>query len=499
MADAALRERTLAVWRRTVSLSWPIAVQQTFNTLMRTVDVVVTGLFSPAAVAAIGLADLYAQVPLRVGLGLGTGAIALSSQDTGRGAEASRDRAITQALLIGFLAGLPLVATGLLVSEPLLGALGAEPAVVEMGGRYLAVVFAAAPLRIVGLVGARSLQGVGDTRTPMLVNGSANLLNILGTVGLGLGVGPLPALGVLGVGVATALGRTFEAVTFTALIASGRTPLSFTRPRDAVVTRQLLAVSAPNFAEGMSISVANFPFNALLVLFGTEVVAAYHIGRRIYQQVAGPLYRAYSVAASVVVGQTLGEGEPAEARFAGLAIAGLSVLTLGLAGGGLVVAAVPVSRLFTSDAATLGYAVTFTRVFGVSMLAFGVFFPFAGALRGAGETRIPFYARFTGAFGFMLGFSYLAGVTLDYGLVGVYAGVVLSYVWWAVVVAAGFRYGDWADRAADMMAERAAASAEAGTDEGDDEAAAAGSDPGDDPDAAGADGDPEASVEADDD
>jgi putative MATE family efflux protein len=457
MADVALRERTLAVWRRTLSLSWPIAVQQTFNTLMRTVDVVVTGLFSPAAVAAIGLADLYAQLPLRVGLGLGTGAIALSSQDTGRGAEATRDRAITQALLIGFLAGVPLVATGLLASEPLLALLGADPEVVRMGGRYLAVVFAAAPLRIVGLVGARSLQGAGDTRTPMVVNGSANVLNILGTVGLGLGVGPLPQLGVLGVGVATAIGRAFEAVSFVALVASGRTVLSFALPRDLVVTRQLLAVSAPNFAEGMSTSVANFPFNALLVLFGTEVVAAYHIGRRIYQQVAGPPYRAFSVAASVVVGQTLGEGEPGEARFSGLAIAGLSVLTLGLIGGGLVLAAEPVSRVFTSDEATLEYAVSFTRVFGVSMLSFGVFFPFAGSLRGAGETRIPFYARFTGSFGFMLGFSYLAAVVLDYGLVGVYAGVALSYVWWCVVVVAGFLYGDWADRAAEMMAERAVA------------------------------------------
>ena len=38
---------------------------------MRTVDILVTALFSPVAVAAIGLADLYARFPLRVGLGMG--------------------------------------------------------------------------------------------------------------------------------------------------------------------------------------------------------------------------------------------------------------------------------------------------------------------------------------------------------------------------------------------------------------------------------------------
>ena len=449
-----LRERVVAVWRRTFSLSWPIAVQQTFTTLMRTVDIIVTGLFSPAAVAAVGLADLYAQIPLRIGLGLGTGAIALSSQDTGRGATGVRDRAITQALLMGFLLGLPLIVVGVAFSQFLIAVLGAESEVVQLGAAYLTLVFAASPMRIVGLVGARALQGTGDTRTPMIVNGSANALNIVLTVGLGLGVWIFPRLTIVGVGLATAIARTFEAVTITAAIAHHRTEPSLARPRDLTITRQLVAVSLPNFAEGMSTSVANFPFNAILLMFGTEVNAAYHIARRIYQQLTGPVYRALSTAASIVVGQTLGEGDPEGARFEGFAITALGVITLGLAGVALVVGAAPLGRLFTSDAETLEYAVTFTRVFGVSMLAFGVFFPIAGSLRGAGDTRTPFYARLTGTFGFMLGFGYLFGIVLDYGLVGIYAGMVLSYVWWSGVVAAGFLWGGWAEKAAEMMAER---------------------------------------------
>ncbi|ELY95818.1 MATE family efflux transporter [Natrialba taiwanensis] len=448
------RSRVLSVWRRTISLSWPIALQQTFNTLMRTVDIVVTGLFSPAAVAAIGLADLYAQIPLRIGLGLGTGSIALSSQDTGREATTTRDRAITQAILIGFLAGLPLIAVGLALSDSLIAVLGAEPDVVRMGGQYLALIFVAAPMRIVGLVGARSLQGTGDTRTPMAVNVVANGVNIVMTVGLGLGTGVFPELGIVGVGLATAVSRTIEAIMITAAIASAWTELSFARPRSVTITRQLVAVSLPNFAEGMSTSLANFPFNALLLTFGTEVNAAYHIGRRIYQQLTGPLYRSFNVAASIVVGQTLGDGRPDEARFSGLAMTALSVLTLGIAGVVLVVGATPIARVFTNDAETLTHAATFTRVFGVSMLFFGIFFPISGSLRGAGDTRTPFYARFTGTFGFMLGVSYLAGITLDYGLPGVYVGIILSYAWWTLVVTAGFLWSDWADTAAALIDER---------------------------------------------
>ena len=47
-----------------------------------------------------------------------------------------------------------------------------------------------------------------------------------------------------------------------------------------------------------------------------------------------------------------------------------------------------------------------------------------------------------GTLGFTLGFAYLFGVVLGYGLLGVYAGLMLTYVWWALVVAVGFLWGD---------------------------------------------------------
>jgi putative MATE family efflux protein len=436
-------------------LGWPIAVQQTLNTLMRTVDIVVTGLFSPAAVAAIGLADLYGQLPLRIGLGLGTGSIALSSQDTGRGAANTRDRSITQALIIGALCGIPLVITGILFGPALIEILGAESAVVRQGGIYLTILFAIAPMRIVGLVGARSLQGAGDTRTPMLVNGGTNVLNIVLTISLGLGVWIAPRWGIVGVAVATAISRTVEAVSLTISIAAGWTPLSLARPRSLTITRQLVAVSIPSFAEGMSTSVANFPFNALLLVFGTEANAAFHIGRRIYQQLTGPLYRSFSTVSSIMVGQALGEGDAVEARYIATVILAISVLTLSVVGGVLVAGAEQLVAVFTGDPTTRGHAIAFTRAFGVSMVFFGIFFPLAGALRGAGDTRTPFHARLIGAFGVMLGGSYLLGIVLGHGLAGVYLSIVLSYASWAVIVGAGFRWGDWADQAALMMAERA--------------------------------------------
>ncbi|MGQ4554957.1 hypothetical protein [Halobellus sp. GM3] len=92
------------------------------------------------------------------------------------------------------------------------------------------------------------------------------------------------------------------------------------------------------------------------------------------------------------------------------------------------------------------------------MLFFGIFFPLAGTLRGSGDTRTPFYARFVGVFLFLLGFSFVAGIILGYGLPGVYAGLFLTHVCWADIGTAGFLWGDWADTTATMIAERSNAS-----------------------------------------
>jgi len=447
--------RLRTVWRRVFALAWPVMAEQTLRTLMRTVDVVVTAAISPAAVVAVGLADLYARFPLRVGLRTRRGRHQpLSSQDTGRGATVTRDEAITQAILLGALAGLPFAAFGLLFGPAAIRLLGADPTVVDLGGTYLAVVLLTAPARHIALIAARSLQGTGDTRTPMYVNAVANVGNIVGSFGLGLGYFGLPELGVLGVGAATASANVFTAVVLLAAIASRHTAAGFSRPQSTVITRQLLVVSAPKAAEGLSSALAEFPFNALLLGFGTNVNAAFQIGRRVYQQVTGPLSRGYSVAANVVVGQSLGEGDPDRARYDGWAVAALGLLTVGTVGLLLAYFARPLVMLLDDTPEVVRYGVWFARAYGLSAPFLVVFVALSGALQGASETRVPLVARATGMFGFLLGFSYLAGVVLGWGVTGAYWGVALANVWMAVVVTAGFHRGDWASRAAAMMAER---------------------------------------------
>lgn len=449
--------RRIRVWRRVFDLAWPVMAEQIFRTAMRTTDIIVTALFSPAAVVAIGLADLYARFPLRIGLGLGGGAIALSSQDTGAGATETRNEAITQALFLGAIAGVPFVVAGLFLGDIAIALFGASDEVIRLGSLYLAIIFATAPARHVALIGARSLQGTGDTRTPMYINVAANSTNIVLSVVFGLGLAGAPRLEIIGVGLATATANVLTAGLLLVALWSSWTTAAFARPRDRTITKQLLVVSAPRMAEGFGSELAEFPFNALLLGFGEVVNAGFQIGRRIYQQVTGPLSRGYNVAASVLVGQAIGDGAPETARYNGWSVAALAALSIGVVGVGLIVAAEPIVRLFTDDPETIPYAVSYARVYGLAGIALASFSALSGSLQGASETRIPFVARVSGMFGLFFGASWVLGSGVGLGPSGTYIGIVAAYVWMALFVAGGFGFSGWASRATGMMKERGTA------------------------------------------
>lgn len=448
------------VWKRVFSLSWPVMAEQVLRTLMRTTDLIVAGLFSPAAITAVGLADIYARLPLRFGIGIGDGAIALSSQDTGADADANRDQAVSQALLIGILGGIPFMLFGLFLNEfaiSILGSLAEEGAfvdVIEYGSVYLMIVMISAPAIHINFIAARSIHGTGDTRTPMYVNGVVNALNIVATVGLALGLGPFPELGVVGIALATAVSDSLGALTFLVILWSPLNEIQYVVPRQLVITKQLILISWPRIAEGLTEMFAEFPFNAILLAFGTEVNAAYHIGRRMYQQVASPLARGYGVASNILVGQALGRGESETAFYNGLAATALSTLTVGGFCLLLFFFAEQFVLVFTTDPATVSYASGFAQAYAIAAVLIAAYLALSGSLRGGSETIPPFIARVIGTFVFLLGFTYVFGVALEYGVIAAYVAIVLDFVFRVAYLGAIFYRRRWIDRGTSMMQER---------------------------------------------
>lgn len=448
------KRKTIGEWKRIIKLGWPISTQTFVRTGMRTTDVFVAGIFGPAALAALGLANLYSRVALYTGIGIGTGSLALASQDTGSGADANRDQAVTQALILGFLVGIPFAVLAYLFSEQALMVFGAPDEVVTLGAVYLALVLGTAPFRHVTLIGEKSLQGTGDTLTPMFIRGGSNVVNIIGTVVLGLGLGPAPRLEVVGIGVATAGANILAGLAVVLVFATSLSEINLVRPKKFIIAKQIIVISIPRTVEGLSTTVASFPIEAILVMFGVEIYAAYTVGRQVRSQLTSPFARSFGVLGSILTGQSLGEQKVKEGHFS---IAALTLFGLGTVGALSIVMFVGnefFASLFSDDTATAEAAQTFILVFAIVSPFEALFRTYSGALQGAGETTKPLIAELTGVFGLFLGITYVGGVLLDGGVTLVYAAIFAYNFWRFSLMFYWYNQDFWVENAMQQLKTR---------------------------------------------
>lgn len=450
------RSHWRAVWERALRLGAPATGEKAAGQVIRTTDVFITAALSPAAVVALGISSLYVSLPGRIGGGFITASRTLVSQDTGAGADANRDQAMSQAVLLAILVAVPFVLAGLLYGPSILRLIGTDAEATRLGNLYLVLVLPTVPLGIATSVGASALQATGNTKTPMYFTVPADVLNAVGSLVFGLGLYGAPELGVGGVGGATLVSKFLLFVAIVAYVQL-RSPVSFVRPRDRTIARQLVKIGSPRSVANSVTGVAMFPFNTLLLQFGTVVNAGYQIAWRVHTQVISPLRQGLGIATATIVGQQLGE-EDASGTWTStraLLVLGLGV---GLAVGGVIVLlARPLAHAFASDGDVATHAERFIALFG-AIAVLGMINGVAQAVLSAGsETRIPLISRVVGMFGGMIGISWLLARGLGWGVTAAYAGQAAMYVLMLAVTMSGLVYADWIGRATSMMVDRGSA------------------------------------------
>ncbi|MFB6106298.1 MAG: MATE family efflux transporter [Halobacteriaceae archaeon] len=443
-----------------VDLAAPVMVTGGLRVLLRVADFVMVGLaLGDAAIAGLELGFQYYFVGFGLSLALSSGTISVVSRLQGAGDRARADLAVKQSLWLAVAVSVPLTVASWVYADRLVGLLTADPAVARYGATYLAVVMLSLLPRFWSMVASRALAGSADTRTPMYVRLTTLPTNVVLNALLIFGLGPFPRLGVAGAAIGTAVANTLAAAVFLALLASGRyaVRLRLGGPQfDPSLLAAVVRVGLPLSGMRLLQTFGRFPFLFVLGAISTPAVAAYAIARRVMLLAMMPAW-GYSTAASTLVGQHLGAGDPDAAADYGWQTARVALATQLLVAAVLVAAARPVARLFGT--AHVDLTVTFVRVFGLAVAGFSLSRTMRGGLRGAGDTRWPLYGTLVGTYlvrlpvavlALPVGFSVALPVVgarvapgLGLGFPAIYAAIVCDYYVKAAVNAGRFRSGRW--------------------------------------------------------
>lgn len=434
--------------RRVIVLAWPVIAQNLLETLVGVVDTLMVARLGAAAIAGVGAALQVVFFLLAALSAVTVGASIVVAHAVGAEDWLGARRVAKQAIVWGGLAALPLAAGGALGAAPVMRLLGVAPDVAAIGAAYLRVTMLMLPALLLVFVAGAVLRGAGDTRTPLAVSVLGNVINAGLAYGLIYGQFGLPRLGAVGSAWAAATGRIVGAAILLLVLVRGRGGLSLRgrydwRPRFAAV-RRVLALGVPAALEQMLISSAFTALTIIVASLGTQQLATQRITFNALSVSFLPGF-GFAIAASTLVGQSLGARKPAEAAAAARAAAGWAVLWMGAMGLLYFLLAEPILRLFTDDRAVIELGGRSLRALALSQPFWGLLFVWSGALRGAGNTRFPLVVNSLSIWAVVV-VSFVAVRGFNADLPTLWAFFVPSGAINALADWLRFRRGDWANR-----------------------------------------------------
>ena len=413
-------ESDRALRREVVRVAWPLVVSMLSYTAMGLVDTLMVARLGTVEVAAVGLATAVYFTIGCLGLGLLGAVKILVAQAQGARDERRGRAAAWQGCLLAVAVGI--VALLLVpLAEPVLRLLAGAGRVSALATTYLRIrLFGVLP-HVLSVATFGWFEGRGHTRTSMWVRMAANAVNVGLDLILIFGLGPVPAMGVAGAAIATIVALWLQAGVAVWM-------LWLATPRERIgldQIRPLLRIGGPMGVQWSLEVVSWTVFAGLVARFGDAHLAAHTIVVRIVSVSFLPGH-AMKDAASILVGQAVGAGNPALARRAAgvtlaLCLALMSALGVILAGLGPLIL-VPFRP--APDVALLAARVL--MIAAIIQVFDAVALTRTGALAGVGDTRFVMRVSLLVAWCVLVPLAWLLCRTLGFGVTGAWSAVAVQ-------------------------------------------------------------------------
>lgn len=449
--------RALATLRELLTLAWPIAAAMGGETLMGLVDTKLVGGLGAASLGGVGLASTFMFLGYSIAFGTMRGVKVRVAWAIGQRRSGDAPAYAEAGLLIGAAFGLVVFALGRNI-EPVLRALAVQPELVAPARDFFRAVTFGAPATAMLAALVQHRQAIGDSRTPMLVGLSGNVVN----AGLAWLLIHRTGLGVSGAGYATATVQWLELAALGGLFAvearrarasaaststsSSTSPSSSSSPAPIgrlAAAREIADLGLPTGIQFGAETLAFVVFSSILGTMPSSEIAAHQIALAAIRCSFLPGV-AVGEAASVLVGRALGrasveggalaEGNPmtAERRRRGARAADrvtraalkLAVGFMSLCGLVFLFGGASIARAFTDDAAVIATTRRLLVVAAVFQVLDAVNIVFRSALRGAKDVRTPAVIGVVIVWTCVPCAAWLLGERLGYGALGGWLGFV---------------------------------------------------------------------------
>ena len=370
-------------------LAIPMVLEMLMESLFGLVDVFWVAHLGADAVATVGYTETCLTILFAIAIGLSTGATATVARRIGEKDPRAASIAAAQAILVAVGLSTVIAVTGYLYAPALLRIMGASDRVVAIGTTYTRTMLGgSATVFLLFLINA-VFRGAGDAAMAMRVLWIANAVNICLNPLLIFGIGPFPRLGLAGSATGTTIGRGIGVLLQLWALFSGRGRITVRSLRpDFEVMWRLVRISLGGTFQYLIQTASWVGIIRIVAVFGSAAVAATTVAIKIIVFALLPSW-GMSNAASTLVGQNLGAGQPERAEKSVWRTAMYNMLFLASVGAIFICFAEPIVRVFTSEASVVPIAVECLRFLSYGYISYAYGMVVTAAFNGAGDTVTP--------------------------------------------------------------------------------------------------------------
>ena len=401
------------------SLALPTMLEQLMHTAVQYIDIAMVGSLGTSATAAVGSTTTINWLISSTISALAIGFLTFIARAYGAGDNEEAAKVSSQAVFVTLITGIFFTLLTAFLSPFVPVWMQVDPSIRSLASTYFLIIYLPMLPRTATIIFGTALRAAGDTKTPMQVGIAVNVTNVV------LNVILIPRFGVIGAGLASAIGFVLGGILIT--ICFFRHPVISPKglrllPNMSIL-KPCLTVAFPNMLQRFGTSLGYVFFAAMINSLGDVSTAAHTVANTVESAFYIPGY-GMQTAAATLAGNAYGAGDRGKMKALGTTILWIEVILMIISGGLLFVFAPTMVSIFAKDPAVITLGSFVLRMVALSEPFYGVGIIIEGILQGVGKTDVPLLFNILGMWGIRIVGTYLCISQLGYGLISAWACMI---------------------------------------------------------------------------
>lgn len=428
-------------YRELIQLGIPIVIGQIGIVVVGLADNIMVGQYDTLHLAAASFVNSTFNIPILFGLGFSYGLTPLVGQLFGRKDKFRIGQLLKNSLLVNFLMGILLtLIMGIIWLN--IDKMGQPEELLPLIRPYFLLHLASLVFVMLFNSFKQFADGITDSRTPMYIMLSANLLNIVGNYVLIYGKLGFPALGVVGAGISTLAARIVMFIAFAILFYRSRNYRRYFvgYKRGEYNNGDLLSLNKMGWMVGLQMGLETGLFSITGIMIGWlgSIALAAHQVMVAISTLGFMVYYGVGAAISVRVSNYFGRGDLENVRRTTLAGFHLILSLAVIASGIFLFSKDVIGILFTTSPEVIDIVSTLIIILVAYQFGDALQITYANSLRGIGDVISMAVISFIGYFLIAMPVCYLCGFTLNWGITGIWIGYPIGLTLTGVMLCARY-------------------------------------------------------------